>query len=93
MHCRLVMEKDGASPWQLRYGPFDESDFLELPKTHYSLLVSECEKWIPELGDLLDAFRFIMNDERMDDIPLVLETIDDSIWAQEIELLYSLQEK
>jgi deoxyribonuclease-4 len=37
----------------------------------------------------LDAFRFIMNDERMDDIPLVLETIDDSIWAEEIELLYS----
>ena len=40
----------------------------------------------------LEAFRFIMNDERMDDIPLVLETIDESIWAQEIKLLYSLQE-
>jgi deoxyribonuclease-4 len=32
-----------------------------------------------------------MNDERMDDIPLILETIDDSIWKQEIELLYSLE--
>jgi len=41
----------------------------------------------------LDAFRFIMNDPRMDDIPLVLETIDETIWAQEIELLYSLQER
>jgi deoxyribonuclease-4 len=40
----------------------------------------------------LDAFRFIMNDKRMDDIPLILETIDDSIWDQEIALLYSLQE-
>jgi deoxyribonuclease IV len=38
----------------------------------------------------LDAFQFIMNDERMDDIPLILETIDESIWAQEIALLYSL---
>ncbi len=37
----------------------------------------------------LDAFRFIMNDNRMDDIPLILETIDDSIWKEEIELLYS----
>ncbi|MCH9813899.1 MAG: deoxyribonuclease IV [Epsilonproteobacteria bacterium] len=37
----------------------------------------------------LDAFRFIMNDDRMDDIPLVLETIDETIWDQEIELLYS----
>ena len=40
----------------------------------------------------LEAFRFIMNDKRMDDIPLVLETIDDSIWKQEIELLYSLED-
>lgn len=40
----------------------------------------------------LDAFRFIMNDSRMDDIPLILETIDESIWAEEITLLYSLQE-
>ncbi len=41
----------------------------------------------------IDAFRFIMNDSRIDDIPMILETIDESIWAQEIELLYSLIEK
>ncbi len=40
-----------------------------------------------------DAFRFIMNDSRMDDIPLVLETIDESIWAEEIKALYALIEK
>lgn len=44
-----------------------------------------------ELG--LEAFKCIMNDERIDDIPMVLETIDESIWAQEIALLYSLIEK
>jgi deoxyribonuclease-4 len=44
-----------------------------------------------EIG--LDAFKFIMNDPRMDDIPLVLETIDESIWDQEIALLYSMQDK
>ncbi len=37
-----------------------------------------------------DAFKFIMNDDRMDDIPLVLETIDEEIWAQEIKALYDL---
>jgi len=37
----------------------------------------------------IDAFKFLMTDSRMDDIPLVLETIDDSIWDKEIELLYS----
>ncbi len=40
----------------------------------------------------LDAFRFIMNDERIADIPLILETIDDTIWDKEIELLYSFTE-
>lgn len=40
----------------------------------------------------LDAFRFIMNDPHMDDIPLVLETIDPSIWDAEIKLLYSFVE-
>ncbi|MFW3341670.1 deoxyribonuclease IV [Aliarcobacter butzleri] len=40
-----------------------------------------------------DAFEFIMNDKRMDDIPLVLETIDESIWAEEIKTLYSFTEK
>ncbi len=39
----------------------------------------------------LDAFKFIMNDKRMDDIPLILETIDESIWTEEIKLLYSLE--
>ncbi len=38
----------------------------------------------------LDAFKFIMNDERIDDIPMVLETVDSTIWKDEIELLYSL---
>jgi len=37
-----------------------------------------------------DAFKFIMNDSRMDDIPLVLETIDESIWPEEIKELYAL---
>ncbi len=44
-----------------------------------------------EIG--LDAFKFIMNDERMDDIPLILETIDETIWKDEIALLYSFEKK
>ncbi len=40
-----------------------------------------------------DTFRFIMNDERMNDIPLVLETIDETIWDREIEAMYDMVEK
>ncbi|MDD3342025.1 MAG: deoxyribonuclease IV [Sulfurospirillaceae bacterium] len=38
----------------------------------------------------VEPFGFIMNDDRMNDIPLILETIDESLWEQEIALLYSL---
>ncbi len=37
-----------------------------------------------------EVFRYIMNDTRFDDIPLVLETIDDTRWAREIADLYDL---
>jgi deoxyribonuclease-4 len=37
-----------------------------------------------------EAFRLIMNDPRMDDIPLVLETIDEALWPEEIRALYAL---
>jgi len=41
-----------------------------------------------ELG--WETFRLIMNDPRLDDIPLVLETIDDNLWAGEIRQLYAM---
>ena len=40
-----------------------------------------------------DTFKFIMNDPHMDDIPLILETIDESIWPEEIRALYALVEE
>lgn len=36
-------------------------------------------------------FELIMNDPRTDNIPLILETPDDTIWAEEIAWMYSLQ--
>lgn len=35
----------------------------------------------------LDTFRFIMADPRLDGIPLILETPDDTLWQKEIEML------
>ncbi|WP_299180208.1 deoxyribonuclease IV [uncultured Neptuniibacter sp.] len=45
-----------------------------------------------EIG--LEVFKFIMKDDRFRGIPMVLETIDETIWADEIQLLrqFSLQE-
>ena len=39
-----------------------------------------------------DLFKLIMNDKRMDNIPLILETIDSSIWKEEIKNLYNFIE-
>ncbi len=59
----------------------------------------------PDLGERVDRhhslgqgklgwepFRYIMNDPRFDEIPMVLETIDDSLWPEEIRQLYALEE-
>ena len=78
VHCRLVIENSAEGPWQVSYGPFEEQDFLDLPETHYSLLVSECEKWLPELTDLLDQFRFIP-DWRIDDLMISYAPAEGSV--------------
>ncbi len=38
-----------------------------------------------EIG--LEVFKFIMQDERFRGVPLVLETIDETVWAEEIQML------
>lgn len=40
----------------------------------------------------INLFKRIMNDSRFNDIPLILETIDPDIWAQEITMLYDMIE-
>lgn len=40
------------------------------------------------LGD--ETFGFVVNDARFDNIPLILETPDESLWESEIKKLYSL---
>jgi deoxyribonuclease-4 len=40
-----------------------------------------------------DVFRMLMNDPRMDNMPLILETPEESLWEEEIKNLYSLIKK
>lgn len=39
----------------------------------------------------LEVFKYIMNDDRFDEIPMILETIDNTIWDKEIQMLYNLE--
>lgn len=67
VESRLILKQGGEYPWELRHGPFAHDDFLTLPDTHWTLLVQEVDRLIPEVGALLDHFRFLPN-WRLDDI-------------------------
>jgi 50S ribosomal protein L16 3-hydroxylase len=67
VESRLVLEKDGVRPWEVRHGPFSEEDFTRLPETHWTLLVQDVDKHLPEAAMLLEPFRFIP-DWRVDDV-------------------------
>lgn len=67
VESRLIQEQGGEYPWQLRHGPFIESDFTSLPESHWTLLVQSVDHHIPELALLLDEFDFIPT-WRIDDL-------------------------
>lgn len=68
IESRLIEQKDlqGLS-WQVTAGPLDEDNFARLPETHWTLLVQDVDKHLPELQTLLDPFSFIP-DWRRDDL-------------------------
>ena len=70
---RIVIETSAPSKkakqgrWELRTGPFAESVFATLPKTHWTLLVQDVDKWDDDVAALLDAFAFLPG-WRVDDV-------------------------
>ncbi len=80
INARLVLEKDGDYPWQALHAPLEESRFAELPETHWTLLVSDMEKYVPEARSLLTAFRFIP-DWRLDDVMISYAPTEGSVGA------------
>jgi len=67
VETRLVLERDGERPWEARSGPFNERDFAVLPPSHWTLLVQDVDKHVPEVAELLEPFRFVP-DWRVDDV-------------------------
>jgi 50S ribosomal protein L16 3-hydroxylase len=67
VESRLIEEHSPEGAWRLRHGPFTEQDFAELPESHWTTLVQDMDKHVPELCSLLEPFRFIP-DWRRDDL-------------------------
>jgi 50S ribosomal protein L16 3-hydroxylase len=67
VESRLVQERGGSGPWEVRHGPFTADSFAALPRDHWTLLVQDVDKHVPEVARWRAAFRFLP-DWRVDDI-------------------------
>jgi 50S ribosomal protein L16 3-hydroxylase len=66
VESRLIIE-NGERPWELRRGPFAEDVFSTLPERDWTLLVQAVDQFVPEVGELLENFRFLPS-WRIDDV-------------------------
>lgn len=65
--ARLVTGRFPEQDWTLRYGPFEEQDFLNLPAANWTLLVQDVEKHYPPVAEILESFSFLPR-WRIDDV-------------------------
>lgn len=66
VESRIVLTQ-GEIPWELRRGPFSEDDFKVLPEQDWTLLVQAVDQLVPDVAELMSAFRFLPS-WRIDDI-------------------------
>jgi 50S ribosomal protein L16 3-hydroxylase len=65
--ARIAIHEPERDRWTLRSGPFAESEFSTLPKTHWTLLVQDVDKWDADVAALLAPFDFLPS-WRIDDV-------------------------
>lgn len=78
IESRIVIERPDSPAWEVRHGPFTQQDFESLPEDHWTLLVQDVEKHVPELYELIQLFRFIP-DWRIDDLMISYATDHGSV--------------
>jgi 50S ribosomal protein L16 3-hydroxylase len=64
---RIIAHEPERDHWNVRSGPFAESDFAGLPETHWTLLVQDVDKWDVDVAALLGHFSFLPS-WRIDDV-------------------------
>jgi 50S ribosomal protein L16 3-hydroxylase len=78
VESRLIEEQGEAGPWQCRHGPFTDEDFAVLPDSHWTLLVQDVDKHVPELAPIMRYFNFIP-DWRRDDLMISFAPVGGSV--------------
>ncbi|HWG11098.1 MAG TPA: cupin domain-containing protein [Rhodanobacteraceae bacterium] len=65
--ARIVLHDAKRDRWTLRSGPFDDAAFAKLPKSRWTVLVQDVDKWDADTAALLAPFDFIPS-WRIDDV-------------------------
>jgi 50S ribosomal protein L16 3-hydroxylase len=62
-----IITQDKSGTYHLEHGPFATDRYESIGDKHWSLLVTDCEKHWPELGDYIKPFQFLPR-WRIDDL-------------------------
>ncbi|PIV37205.1 MAG: transcription factor [Lysobacterales bacterium CG02_land_8_20_14_3_00_62_12] len=77
---RLVLHKPRTDQWKLESGPFTEARFKRLPKTDWTLLVHDVDKWDADVAKLYQFCDFLPS-WRLDDIMISYAEAGGSVGA------------
>lgn len=66
VESRLVLERSRPA-FRVEHGPFTKDRWRQLPKTHWTVLVQDVDKHLPQVADLIEPFTFLPR-WRIDDI-------------------------
>ncbi len=78
--ARLIRQDPMTKHFDVKHAPLSEADFDTLPKTHWTLLVQDCDKWFAQIGELFKSFRFLPR-WRLDDIMISWATAHGGVGA------------
>ena len=67
IESRVISENSMTNDWHIQHGAFDEHFFSSLPDSHWTLLVQDVDKFVPEAKQLVNVFNFIPS-WRVDDL-------------------------
>lgn len=67
VESRIVMQQGDQGTYELFNGPFDENFLQTLPEKNWTLLVQAVDHLLPEVGQLLQHFKFLPQ-WRLDDL-------------------------
>lgn len=67
IESRLITGTVDNNHWSVEHGPLNEERFGSLPDSHWTILVQDVDKYLPQAADLVEQFRFLPS-WRIDDL-------------------------